>query len=471
MRLTRLLATTAIVSIAAAPAFADIRPVVNTFTELAHDLRGLTFAADGKVYASGHIGANETASTVVVRFNADGTLDVNFAGDGVADIDVAAGRIESSLGVVELDNGDVVVAVNAQDEDGGQSVYLLRFNAAGEQVTEWGEDGRVEVVFGWANADNAGYTGTAPPEDTAWDLLIDRTGDAERLVVFGFGSAPNGSGRTDGDRYVVRLDAATGAVDPGFNGGAAFSFHVGGTFGDNARRGLIEADGAIVAAGYSNLGDGLGNHIVLFRLLPDGTLDQSFGNFINPESTGTAVGLAAQPGVAIFNPFLVDGGMAECYAVGRLSDGSYVTTGYGLATGSGRESTLGYLTSLQPDLVAFQVNGTEVSTTWGNNGTQAVQSEGKVQPTNEDRGRAMVVLADDRTVHVGRYGGNAAAFVLTADGQLDTSVDGDGIIVLGHPVVGSQFFTAVLSADGTRIAMTTNADTGGARLVILEVAE
>ena len=67
MRLTRLLATTAIASIAAAPAFADIRPVVNTFTELAHDLRGVTFAADGKVYASGHIGANETASTVVAQ--------------------------------------------------------------------------------------------------------------------------------------------------------------------------------------------------------------------------------------------------------------------------------------------------------------------------------------------------------------------------------------------------------------------
>ena len=96
-----------------------------------------------------------------------------------------------------------------------------------------------------------------------------------------------------------------------------------------------------------------------------------------------------------------------------------------------------------------------------------IQSEGKGQPTDEERGRALVVLPDDRTVQVGRYGGNAAAYVFTADGQLDTTVDGDGIIELGHPIIDSQFFNAVASPDGTRIAMTTNANAAGARLVIL----
>ena len=39
----------------------------------------------------------------------------------------------------------------------------------------------------------------------------------------------------------------------------------------------VESDGAIMSAGYSNLGDGLRNHVVLIRLDPDGTLDQNFG--------------------------------------------------------------------------------------------------------------------------------------------------------------------------------------------------
>ena len=44
--------------------------------------------------------------------------------------------------------------------------------------------------------------------------------------------------------------------------------------------------------------------------------------------------------MAVFNPFVADGGFAECYGVARLADGSYVTTGYGGATGNGVASDL-----------------------------------------------------------------------------------------------------------------------------------
>jgi uncharacterized delta-60 repeat protein len=473
MNVRRLLAATALVAVAG-PAFADIQPVVNVSTELANDLRGLTWTADGKIVASGHVGTvNEETRLVVARFNADGTLDTSFSEDGVVDVDVAAGRQESSLGVVVLDNGDVVVAVNAIDEDAGQSVYLLRFDSTGAPVAGWGDDtGKVEVVFGWANADNATWPGVeTPPLDTAWDLQVDRTSGTEKLVVFGMGGAAAGTGRTDIDRYVVRLNAADGTVDPTFNGGVPFTYHSTGTFGDQARRGSIEADGKIVAAGYTNLGEGLANHIILFRLNADGTLDETFGNFIYPESTGPAVGLVPTAGVAVFNPFVVDGGFAEGYAAGRLSDGTYVTVGYGGATANGRASTLGYATTAAPDLVAFKVTETGLDTTFGNNGTVAVQSEGRGQPTNEERGRALAVLPDDRIVEVGRYGGNAAAYVLLPNGQLDTTVGDDGIILLPSPTINAQFFAAALSPDGTHIALTTNANAAGARLVVLEVTE
>ena len=456
------------------PAGATIRPVVNVATDLANDLRGLTFAADGKIYASGHVGVDDALlQTVVARFNADGSFDTAFGGDGVVAVDLAPGRQEESLAVAELANGDVLVAVNAVDADGGESVYLLRFDDAGTQLTspEWGDaDGKVEVVFGWANADNASFAGATPPSDTAWDMQVD-SGGGERVVIFGLGSAAEGSGRTDTDRFVVRLDAADGTVDPAFNGGEAFTWHSTGDLGDNARRGLVESDGSIVSAGYTDFGDGIFNHVILIRLTPDGEPDANFGNFIEPADTAADVGIDPQPGVAVFNPFKVDGGFAECYAVGRQSTGSYVTTGYGAATGDGIDSTLGYETTLAQDLVAFRTDGSAVDTVWGNDGTQAMQSEGQGRPSDEERGRHLVVLGDDRTVHVGRYGGNAAAYVFTADGQADTNEDADGIIELGHPSIGAQFFNAVLSSDGSRIAMTTNADENGARLVVLEVDE
>ena len=149
---------------------------------------------------------------VVGRLNADGTPDTSFSEDGFAEVDLGPGQVEQSPAVAPLANGDVVAAVNATEEDGGISVYLVRFDATGKQVTgTWGGDaGAVEVVFGWANADNDAFPGVEnPPQDTAWDLKVDNSSGTETLVVAGHGSAAQGSGRTDVDRYVTRLIAPT----------------------------------------------------------------------------------------------------------------------------------------------------------------------------------------------------------------------------------------------------------------------
>lgn len=462
-------------------ASASILVAADRTTTSANDLRGLTYARvsphAGKIYASGHVGTtNDTRQAVVARFNADGSPDTTFSGDGFVELEATvteANNDETSFGVAELQNGDVVVTVNAADAGGGQSVYLFRLEPDGTKTVGWGDvDGKVEVVFGWANADNGTYPGAPAtlPSDTAWDVQVDRSVDSDRVVVFGFGSATGGV-RTDNDRYVARLDITdTGAVaDVDFNGGTAFALHSSGSLNDNSRRGIVEADGKIVSAGYTNL-TGLGNHVILFRLNENGTLDNTFGGFSSQPGL-----VAATPGIALFNPLLVDGGMAEAYAVGRQSSGSYVTTGYGAATSTGlvTGSTLGYETTLAPDVVSFRVSdgvSTNVDTGWGNDGHQAIQSEGKGFPSNEDRGRHLVVLPDDRSLHVGRFGGIPAAFVLTEDGEPDTEVFGDGVIELGGSAITNQFFGVAVSENGRRVAMTTDHNANGARLVILKVA-
>ena len=55
--------------------------------------------------------------------------------------------------------------------------------------------------------------------------------------------AAQGSGRTDADRYIARLNGANGAPDPTFNGGKPFAYNSAGVIGDNARRSVGEADG------------------------------------------------------------------------------------------------------------------------------------------------------------------------------------------------------------------------------------
>lgn len=451
-------------------------------TTSANDLRGLTYATvapnAGKIYASGFVGTDDaTRQTVIARFNADGSPDTSFGIDGFVEIEtttaVGSGD-EQSLGVTELQSGDVIATVNAVDDDGGRSVYLLRVTADGTQAAGWGDaDGKVEVPFGWANADNADFPGApaALPTDTAWDVQTDKSVGSDRVVVFGLGSAgPNDASRTDNDRFVTRMNiTATGAeVDPTFNGGESSTFNAAGTLGDNARRGTVEADGSIMSAGYTNLGEGLGNHVILIKLDASGAPDSSFGGFSSASDV-----VPAQPGIAVFNPLLVDGGQAEAYAAARQSTGAYVTTGYGNATGADTPSTLGFETSLAQDVVSFRADGgtaTDVDTGWGSNGSLAIQSEGKGFPSNEDRGRHLVTLPDDRTVHIGRFGGVPAAFVVTAGGAPDASVFGDGVIELPSDTIDSQFFGVALSADGKRVAMTTNSNANGARLVVLKVA-
>jgi uncharacterized delta-60 repeat protein len=479
------------------PTPAEISVLQNLSTDAANDLRGLTYAANGKIYASGHSDADaEDRVTVVMRFNADGTPDQTFGdGDGVVTLNLADGGDEQSLGVVELSNGDVVAVANVADGNGGEpiiatdnaevteereegvSVMLVRLDDSGERVSSFGADGVAEVPFGWANADNGdwpvptltaadGFSHSGFPRDTAWDVQLDTSSGEDKLVVFGLGAAAqadSGEQRVDNDRFVARVLASDGSIDPDFSGGNAFTFATDGTLGDNARRGTVLEDGTIISAGYTNLGAGFGNHIYLLQLTPDGALDPAFPGFGNPVGDD-------QDGVAIFNPLLVDGGFAEAYAAVPLSDGSLVTTGYGNATSADTPSTLGYETSVAQDVVVFRVSDGAIDNTFGNDGTQVVQSEDQGLASSEDRGRHLVALADDRTVHVGRFGGTAAIFVFTADGQLDTSVDDDGILLPAAPDgIVAQFFGVALSPDGTRIATTTNSDGNGVRLVILGV--
>lgn len=486
----------------------------------ANDLRGVTFARNGKIYVSGHQGlATGDRQTVVGRFNADGTIDTSFGTAGWVTTNLAVKDTtnvtstgdEQSPGIVELANGDVVVVVNVADGNGGAaidgstvlrpegvSVNLLRFSSSGAAVTSFGTGGRAVVDLGWAQADDASYpvpalnpertalaTGaTGFPRDGAWNIGLDATtAGNERIVVFAHGPAAHEAGaatqRTDNDRYVARVLASTGAADPTFNGGTALTWAAPGILSDGARGGEVEPDGSLISGGYTNLGTGEGNHCILLRITAEGALDTSFAGF----SSSTVV--PVQAGVAVFNPLKVNSGAAECYGTTRLSDNSYVTTGYGGATAvttPPTASTLGYQSTLQPDLVSFRVQSGGLVAAYGgkNIGGLAVQSEGKGRPTNEERGRAVVRLDGDRTVHVGRYGGSPAVYVFDQTGTLDTKADvgateatgaasGDGILELTNSVIAAQFFGAAASADGKLVATTTNADDNGARLVILQV--
>jgi uncharacterized delta-60 repeat protein len=473
-----------------------------------HDLRGITYSASGKIYASGFVGTSTVypnasdREVAIVRFNPDGTLDTTWDGDGIRTVNLRTRQAidenvtndgdEYSLGLVELANGDVVVSVNVRDVSGkGRDVALIKFNQYGGQVN-FGATAVKRVDFGWTDADNPSFQNwpNAAPTDESWGIALDKSSGTEKIVVFGYGPArrltqeeldDGATQRFDNDRYVVRVNASDGNVDPTFNGGKPYTFHTTGTVSDGGRRGLVLDDGTIVSTGYSNLAFNGGNTVVVLGLKPDGTPDPRF-------TFGKAAdGADPIPGVYFGNPFKVDGGITECYGIALQSNGRFVTTGYGRATAVNTASTLGWETTDAVDMVsiAFKLGESAASPddTYGKSGTLAVQSELLGNNSTEDRGRDVVALADDRLVFAGRLGDYPAIFVVTPDGELDPTAGGlgagpDGADTIPgaytYPALSGiagapNFYALSVSPDGKRVAATTSNHPDGAILAIIDV--
>jgi uncharacterized delta-60 repeat protein len=485
--------------------FAPITKLVDEIYTQASDLRGLRFSteSEGKLWAVGHKGiipsnpsviGDPDKELVIARFKADGTPDETFSGDGFLEVNLVL-RVEGddpntvettvvvlndgneeALGVVELEGGDIVVSGNKRDAAGkGMDAYLARFTPAGEPVGTFGVAGVATVTFGWGLADVWPPTITSPaaPSDNSWGVELDSTGAEEKLVVFGAGTAAKvttGTQRTDTDRYVTRVLASTGAIDPGFNGGAPFTYNTGGTNNDNGRRGIVEADGSILAGGYTDLPP-YRNSIVAIKLKADGTRDAAFGP------------MAGNPGVFVSNPVVNDGGAAECYAIARQSSGRIVTTGYGSATGTNLPSSFGYASTKAPDLVSFgySADGKTLDGDWGNQGMFIAQSEELSVERFEERGRDIAALSDDRLVYAGNFATDPAIYVVNPDGSFDPDTEIGALFrytplaVTINPttqaVSTSHFYRVVVSPDGKRIAATTNQNRDGVLLALLKVGE
>jgi hypothetical protein len=192
--------------------------------------------------------------------------------------------------------------------------------------------------------------------------------------------------------------------------------------------------------------------------------------------------------VSRFNPFLADGGVAECYGIGRLSTGHFVTTGYGRATAAGVPSSLGYAVTDSVDLVSFKTlpSGAIDTDGWATEGALAIQSEEfHAGVDTEDRGRDLIVLPDDRVIQVGKYGPYPAIYVVKPNGRLDAGSGTGGrfeyapLVRAADPaamppvtaLTTSHFFAVARSPNGKSIVATSSNHELGVRVAFLGVAD
>lgn len=299
-------------------------------------------------------------------------------------------------------------------------LVAVRFDANGSLDTTFGSAGVARHSLSTV------ITGGA--RDALWGLARD---SSNRLLLFG--SRRGADTRLDADRAVVRL-TASGGLDTSFATGGVHTLNIA-NLGDNARNGFVQADGKIVTSGYTAQPSGVGtqsiNKVVLLRLNDDGTPDTTFG------AGGIVNSMPLVPADPINTPW----GVAEAYVAARQT-GRYVTAGYGrsASTGTVNMVSFGYTPAGRLD------------TSWGIQGVIELDVAG-----GDDRARNAIVLPDDRVLILGSVvpsTGNvdAAAFMYTASGQLDTSFNGTGYKTYGFGRPDEAWFGAALSPDGLRVA-------------------
>jgi uncharacterized delta-60 repeat protein len=287
---------------------------------------GAALQADGRIVLAG----GSDLRVAVARLKPDGSLDRTFSGDGRKIF--SWGPLGRASAVLVQPNGKIVLAGFSGPEGG--NVQVARLTASGRLDATFGSGGKAAVDFG---GDDFG-------------LAIARAADG-RLVV---------AGRSTAAGAVVARLRATGALDPDFDGDGRVTLPGGGS----ASAVLIQPDGRIVVAGNA-AGSAM---MTVTRLNPNGSLDATFdGDGTATIDFGSLADLAND---ALLQPDgkIVVAGYSQAdedIAVARIDgDGSADTTfgSAGKATVSFGVATFGNTVALQPNgrlVVAGQRTGTD----------------------------------------------------------------------------------------------------------------
>lgn len=230
---------------------------------------------DGRIVVVGNTANTGLLDIALLRYNADGSLDLSFDGDGKVTTDIAGGQ-ELTTGVAIQADGRILVSATVLPSLGSFNFdfALLRYNADGSLDSSFNGDGiAITDIGGGSDAADAG-------------VVVQSDG---KIVVGGTTSSAGGATQ---DLALVRYNA-DGSLDATFgtNGIAVLDF--GGTI-ETGMSLALQVDGKIVLGGTaSGVINGVSiNDALLVRVDTDGAVDPSFG--INGFTTVDFVGRGEQ---------------------------------------------------------------------------------------------------------------------------------------------------------------------------------
>lgn len=238
------------------PAFGN-NGLVRTAYPAGHYALGTDIALqpDGKILVPGTV-IDSMDRMALFRYLPDGSLDPSFGDNGIV---VVSGQPYGTVGhrLVLQPDGKIVVA--------GQGILfaalmddmiIVRFLADGALDPSFGVNG-IAIINVWGN------------REVPWDLALQPDG---HILIAGHGIDSSFHVRP----LVMRLKP-NGLPDPGFGSGGLITPVLDTPFSWASDLVLLDGGKILVGLTYTKPSDNVAD-ILLLRLLPDGTLDASFGD-------------------------------------------------------------------------------------------------------------------------------------------------------------------------------------------------
>ena len=292
---------------------------------------------DGKIVVAGGAGWDKNPRFVLIRYNADGTLDTSFGGDGKVTTDFTRAE-DAAWGIAIQADGKIVAAGDAALGTGNSRFAVARYNADGALDASFGGDGKVTTQFTRHNDPVAG-------------LAMQADG---KIVVSG-GAAHDGPN----SNFALARYNSDGTLDLTFGGDGRVTTDFVGRH-DFANAVAVQADGKVVAGGLAGFSRTRGKgRFALARYNADGTPDTAFSadgklttNFTRGDDSVQGVALQSDGSIVTVGIAAFATSNAT-FALARFSQGGALDASFGgdgkVRTAFNGSAAYAYDVVLQPD--------------------------------------------------------------------------------------------------------------------------
>jgi uncharacterized delta-60 repeat protein len=238
------------------PSFGNGGYVTFDFGERSENVSAVALQPDGSIVVLGTASnAARNSDILLLRYTPAGTLDSSFGSGGFVTTGLAPGSSDEGYALLLQPDGKIVVGGYTVNGPGGSNALLARYNVDGALDASFGDNGVLITDFPGMSESIAGIALQNDGSIVAVGSTCICTENSTDMVVARF--SPDGS------------------LDPTF-GADGFALTDFGNTGDLAMKVVVQSNGSILVAGYTNNGRDMRN-IALVRYLSSGSLDPNFG--------------------------------------------------------------------------------------------------------------------------------------------------------------------------------------------------